>query len=90
MALFFRSEHSKWPQICTMPRKLSKDLAEFCLIGGPPNSRRILLCGIAIGPRRQISIAQHFFLMACPSVYLSHLIYPGYIHTRAEMWQVEW
>ena len=58
-----------WAQICTMPRKLSKGLAEFCLIGGPPNSRRILLWGIAMSPRSSIAIAQLFFSMACPNVY---------------------
>ena len=51
-----------WSQMCTMPRELSKGLAEFCLIGGPPNSRRILLWGIAMSPRSSIAIAQLFFL----------------------------
>ena len=67
VALFFRSEHSKWSQICTMPRNLSVRPATFCLIGGPQNWRRILLWGIAMSPRSSIAIAQHFFLMACPN-----------------------
>ena len=69
VALFFRYKHSKWSQMARMPRKLSMGLAQFCLIGGPPNRRRILLWGVAIGPRRQNSIPQHFFSMACPNTH---------------------
>ena len=67
VALFFQSEDFEFHQICTIPRKLSMGLAQFCLIGGPPNRRRILLWGVAIGPRRHMSIPQHFFSMACPN-----------------------
>ena len=69
VALFFRYKHSKWSQICTMPRNLSMRPAEFCLIGGPRNSRRILLWGIASGPRMPNSISQQFFSMGYSNLY---------------------
>ena len=69
VASFFRLEHSKWSQICTMPKNLCKCLAQWLLDPGPQYSGRTFLWGVAIGSRRQNSIAQHFFSMACPTVH---------------------